>query len=442
MTPAGTFYFIVLLTTLLFTYIVVRDIFSPDKLALIFIGIFFGDIFFNEYSVGVGLCFLLLIMVVLVVTLAIGTSFKSAQRPFTYIVKNRKTLCTRVPRVGQWFFWVISIPALLAQAWIVMHFGGIEGYINILAISVVEFASFGPILVIIKTFGIINLVYFSCLFTGGKYKTLGVKYYILHLLIFVLLALLTTSRGSLLTNFALMAMIYHHAVRPVKAKWLILLFVSLLLIASLLEVAREGVAFGEDGLVTGLSEQRQNDNNVSFGWARYGLIPLDLVLEAEDSNLHYGFTYLTLVTNLVPRSIWPGKPDSGGNILTIEYTGNSWNGFSFLSTGILPEAIINFGIPIGIIFGALQFFIIIKGLLFYYHRFKLRLFINDPYQFIDSVYFAYICWGLLALISGEFTNVMVNMLVQLTCVWIIKKMIEFFDSTAHAKNSIGNLRAY
>ena len=329
--------------------------------------------------------------------------------------------------IGYKFFWLVSLPALAAQVWMIQLFGGIAGYISSLALSVVNFEGLGWLMSIIKTYSIINLVYFSFLVTRSKRKTRDVLIYGMHLLIFVVLALLTGSRGSLLVNFALMALIYHHSVRRISARWLFAFAVSAMLVASVLEVAREGVSFGENGLVTGLSEDKYNDKKMSFGWAKYGLIPLDLVLEADHVNMHYGFTYLTVFTNLIPRYIWPTKPEPGGNILTNEYAADQWGGTSFLSTGIMPEAIINFGRSMGIFVGALQFGALVGGLLLYYVRYRRRMVTNTPYKFIDSVRFAYISYAMMGLIIGEFTNIMVLLLIQLTTVWITQLLIRKFS---------------
>src|SRR5207247_1379491 len=146
-----------------------------------------------------------------------------------------------------------------------------------------------------------------------------------------------------LVNFVLMAMVHHYLVKRASLRWLVVVGASALIVASILGVAREGVAIGDEGLVTGLSESKEAESSLSFAWATYGTMPLELVLEAPYVNLHYGFTYLTWITNAIPRAFWPDKPDSGGVVLTKEYTGDSWGGSSHLSTGLLPEAVITFG---------------------------------------------------------------------------------------------------
>ncbi len=422
----GTFLPALWLSAAAVSFYVVRDAFSPDKLVLAMLGLFFGDIFFHDYSLE--LCFvyalLILTLVVTVVVLARGPILRHSRRMASVASAPSGThFKSGVQVVGYKFFWLVSLPALVAQVYMIQIFGGIEGYINSLGPRVVEFRGLGPIIALIRTYSIVNLIYFSFLVTRRKRKIRHVVIYGLHLLIFVVMALLTGSRGSLLINFVLMALIYHHSVRRIRTLWLFIFAVGALLAASVLEVARQGVAFKDGVLITGLSEVRQAEKQATFGWAKYGLIPLESILEAGHVNMYYGFTYLTVLTNIIPRDIWPTKPATGGVILTKEYTSDAWRGFSNLSTGIIPEAIINFGKPLGILFGVLQFAMLVGGLLLYYAWYRRRLAMNDRYKFIDSVRFSYITWGMAGLIAGEFTNVMLNLVIQLTTVWAVYRLI-------------------
>lgn len=425
----GTFLLAAWLSAGAVSFYVVRDAFSPDKLVLAMLGLFFADIFFDDYSLK--LCFvyaLLILTLAVTVVLARGPILRHSRMASVASAPSGTHFKNGVPLVGYKFFWLVSLPALVAQVYMIQIFGGIEGYINSLALRVVEFRGLGPIIALIKTYSIVNLIYFSFLVTRRKRKIRHVVIYGLHLLIFVVMTLLTGSRGSLLINFVLMALIYHHSVRRIRTLWLFIFAVGALLTASVLEVARQGVAFKDGVLITGLSEVRQPEKQATFGWAKYGLIPLELVLEASHVNMYYGSTYLTVLTNIIPRDIWPTKPDTGGLILTKEYTGDAWGGSSNLSTGIIPEAIINFGQPLGIVLGALQFGMLVGGLLLYYVRYRRRLVMNDPYKFIDSVRFSYITWGMAGLVTGEFTNVMVNLVIQLTTVWAVYRLIRLFSN--------------
>ena len=405
----------------------VRDIFSPDKLMFAALGLFFGGIFFEDYSLGISVVYALLLVASMTVIVAFAPILRSTQSKLIARAPNREPGGNGMPFFGYGFFWLVSLPALAAQVVLIEHFGGIVGYVNILVLRVKELEGLGWLTSIIRTFSIIDLIYFSYLVTRRKLTVSVIVSYVIHFLIFVLLALLTGSRGSLLVNLVLMAMVYHHSVRRISARWLLTLAVSTLLIASVLEVARQGVAFGEEGLITGLSEERQDEKKMSYEWAKYGINPLELLLNADRVTMYYGLTYLTVFTNIIPRAMWPGKPDTGGVILTKEYKGE-FGGTSHTSTGIIPEAIMNFGVPLGIIVGTFQYGALVGGLLLYYIRYRQRLLTNAPYKFIDSVRFAYISWGMMGLIVGEFTNIIVNLLVQLITVWAINQLIRMFPA--------------
>lgn len=401
--------------------VVVRDAFSPDKLLLASLGLFFANIFFAPFSAPVYVAYALLLAATMVGVASFAgltgavQRLPRAPRPHARVGARRHHL----------FFWMLSLPALAAQIAMISIFGGIADYINVLALRVIEFQGYGWLTSIIQTFSIIDLIYFAWLVTGPQRGRAHLLLYLLHLMVFVLLALLTGSRGSLLVNFVLMTMVYHHAVRPVRLRVLATVAVGALLAASVLEVAREGVALNDDGLVTGISEEREPTNKLSFSWASYGTIPLELVLDAPTVNLHFGLTYFTALTNLVPRGLWPGKPDTGGVILTREYTGDAWGGSSHLSTGILPEAIINFGPPGGLAFGALQMAVLVGWLLRYYAGCKRRLATPGDQRLTSAVRLAYVSWGVMALVVGEFTNIVITLLIQLASAALVFQLMRW-----------------
>ncbi|NOX50261.1 MAG: oligosaccharide repeat unit polymerase [Gammaproteobacteria bacterium] len=388
---------------------------------------FFGDIFFHDYSLEISLIYVFLIMSFVVVLMSfvaiLGPNrLGSAINSFDGTHHNNDVLV-----VGYKLFWLFSIPALVSQVWMIQLLGGFEGYVNSLELRVVTHRGFGWLTSIIRTFSVINLIYFSYLVTRNNRNKRDIAKYVLHFMIFLFLALLTGSRGSLLVNLVLMFLIYHYSVQRISLRWLISFAVSLVLAASVLGVVRQNISLHEGVLVLGLSKESQNTKKMSFKWAKYGLIPIDLVLKAENVKKHYGFTYLTFFTNFVPRTIWPTKPDTGGVVLTKEYTGNAWGGYSNLSTGILAEAIINFGPFMGLLVGFLQFSVMIGWVLRYYIRFRRRMMLNSPYQFIYSVRFAYVSWAMAGLIVGEFTNTMVSLAIQLITVWVAHRLIRLFS---------------
>lgn len=70
-------------------------------------------------------------------------------------------------------------------------------------------------------------------------------------------------------------------------------------------------------------------DNLELSHFKYGLIPLEIITDASDIDFQYGLTYLSLLTNFIPREIYPEKLDSGGIYFTKKYTGDAWGGFEF-----------------------------------------------------------------------------------------------------------------
>ena len=132
-----------------------------------------------------------------------------------------------------------------------------------------------------------------------------------------------------------------------------------MLIASVYGVVRETVKF-EDGVFS-LGLQQEEGGEARFykkEWMHAGTWPLMMVVNAEQVNLHWGLTYATVVTNFVPRAIWPEKPPPGGVVFTNEYAPGFYDEYSHFASGLYPEAIMNFGKEFGVIFGSAQLFLL------------------------------------------------------------------------------------
>lgn len=66
----------------------------------------------------------------------------------------------------------------------------------------------------------------------------------------------------------------------------------------------------------------------------------------------YGATLAILPLAVVPRFLWPGKPERGGNEFMSEHTGLSFHGNTTFGTGSVFEFYVNFGV-LGVFFGFL-----------------------------------------------------------------------------------------
>ena len=319
------------------------------------------------------------------------------------------------------WIWVMSLPAIASQLYLLQHFGGLEGYINIIGNRVVEFRGLGWAKTLISTIVILNLIYFAVGLTRRRSRSWWCAYGV-HLMLLLSMGILLGSRGSILNAFAAQVFIYHYMRRPVKMFYAVPIGAALIMFAVLLGIAREGLKVEDGAVVTGLDK---TENLLRLSVFAYGSQPLHLLVDSPDMPLAYGSTFVSLVTNAVPRDWWPEKPDTGGVFFTKQYTGDAWGGASNLTPTLLGETIINFGWTIGLIL----FFVLHLALMWYVvenqratvARLQRRL---SGAHAIDMVLYVVVMWSVVALMIGEVTNVLLTlMLTQVLPAFAIKKML-------------------
>ena len=191
-----------------------------------------------------------------------------------------------------------------------------------------------------------------------------------------------------------------------------------LVITSLIGVLRMGQR-GSGSLGRDLNEYERESVTAHF---KYGLVPLEVVLDANVLNLRYGSTFLAAVTNLVPRPLWPGKPDSAGLAITKDYLGNRWLGASNLNAGFLAESIMNFGFPIGLTFSFIGLMAAMVFLLRRYHRVVYSL--NRSGRSVQGVFclvrYLHIAIAVTSLITWETAVVTVPLILNLSAIRVIE----------------------
>jgi oligosaccharide repeat unit polymerase len=419
MTLVGFLAFTFWISTCAFAYVLIRDPLSPDKLMLSFVGLFFSAIFFETYDF-VYIFIFVCINIAILIGILIGTLIRKDRNLFQSQHTESYSKSDKFIKYSNYSFkllWVASAPALFAQLYLISIFGGVDGYINVIALRVVEFRGLGPLRVLINTFFIINVIYFSLMIACKNRNFWEWALFCLHFTLLIGLALLSGSRGTLLLPLVIMVIVFHYSRSQISIQRILFFAVLLIGFSMVLGEARQGVRISDGEIRTGLADRSFSDwfkTSSSY----YGLIPLQLVLESEGER-YYGFTYLTAITNFVPRAWWPDKPDTGGVILTKEYTLDAWGGYSNLSTGIIPEAIINFGL-FGVPFGLAVISVLITLMVKFYFSLKSRIkYELSLRQAIAPVYFGFTVWGLSALLVGEFTNVIVGLTLNLVTIFAV-----------------------
>lgn len=399
------FIFIILL---ILSFIKRTDIFSPLKIFLLNIIVFWGDIFIRDYNATVNVYFLTILSFGLIIFVLEGKSDKISDHnkiEFT----SRKNIWIKL--------WILTLIPVFAQLALIVKMGGIEGYIYSIGLRVKEWSSLGIYIILIRTISIINLVYFYLIVKSRKTSYKEKLSFYLNLLIFIIIALLSGSRSTLLVNFILMAIIYYYFVKKISISRFLLIGVSALSIAMIIGIARNGYSYKDGELKTGLSNENRSKKIETSNFS-YGLFPLEIISEQEYlKSYRLGSTYLSAVTNLIPRSLWPEKPDTGGVIFTTEYH-NIHQGYSNYSTGFIVEGIINYGYFVGTIFAYLLLFFIYWLFTSYFKK-------SHSFPFLRKliVYdLSYVCFLYLipTYLHGEFTTVTHSIFInKILVIWFV-----------------------
>jgi hypothetical protein len=379
------------------------DKFSPAKFFLFSFLVFYAGAF---SSTATWELWLLMLIVLLVGLLTV--QFEAIVRYPTAVALRRVPQRVVDEKHFVPWIWLLSAPAIVSQIAVVQMFGGIEGYINIIGNRVVELRGLGWAKTMISTIMVFNLIYFAVGLTRRRSRGWWAGY-LVHLLILVAMGLLSGSRGALLTVFAMQLFCLHYLRGRVKLLRTLVVGSALLAVAMVIGVAREGIKLEDDTLSTGLDEA---DEVLQVSIFSNGVLPLEILLDAGSLRLAYGSTLLSLATNAVPRAWWPEKPDTGGVFFTKEYTDDAWDGASNLTPTFLGEAVINFGWIGGVVFFLVAYPAMMYGLVAYYRRTQRRL--RDapgPGTAIDLVIYLFVMWSFVALMTGEVTNVLLNLVL-------------------------------
>ena len=130
-------------------------------------------------------------------------------------------------------------------------------------------------------------------------------------------------------------------------------------------------------------------------------------------NLHWGLTYATVVTNFVPRAIWPKS-----HRLVVWCLQTSMRRDFMTNTPTLPQVCIGsyneFWEEFGVIFRSAQLFLLCYVLSRFCRRITRQLARgNRSHKLIlELVVYVYSIWAAAILMSGEFTSVVIGVLLK------------------------------
>lgn len=382
------------------------DTFSPAKFFVAFYLLFHVGAYFDPPSQQA------LMLAALPLVLAVVFVFYEATR-VQYLPSAaslvRKPLPDRGSYVVPLAIWVLSLPSLFAQMVMIDEFGGVSGYIASINTRVVDWSGLGWARVLIGMLSAVNVAFFA-IGVSRRRSTVWWALYGAHFVMVLALGLLSGSRSGALNVVALLIFALHYIRRPVAMPAAASASAALIGFASLLGVARNGFKLEDGELTTGF----QNSTEAfSFNSFSYGIEPLRVITETYSMVLAHGSTFVSLLTNAVPRSIYPQKPDTGGVFFTKNYVGDAWEGYSNLTPTFLGEWIINFDYLAGII----GFFISMGGIMLLLDRAYCRLLRNprrhrDEVFAVDVVIYLHVLWSAVGLVVGELTNVVLGLVLN------------------------------
>lgn len=404
-----------------------RDLFSPSKFYLLMFATFHVGICFFPYSLETWMLVLLVLMV------GAMTAVFESQTPARRAAPKNLPVPMPVPvphrALDKRLFlvlWLISAGPIAAQLYMVQTLGGIEAYINSIGMRVLEWRGLGFLTIVIGMMAPLNFVYFA----AGLTRKRSVQWWALygiHLGLLLALAAMTASRSGFLNTFIMMAFVYHYVKKPLNPALVTIAGVAILSFALVLGAARNNFGFDNDGFRTGLETSESIYEKQSF---LYGVTPLDIIVENGPHDLAYGGTFATVFTNFIPRQFWPDKPETGGVVLTKVYTGDAWAGASNLAPTFLGEFIINFGwagIALYLVIYPLMMFLLVRRYRTVLANLRAE---RSARAVMDLIIYLTVMTGFVALMIGEFTNVIfIGIISKVIPVFILKRWYESFDRT-------------
>lgn len=430
----GIFFIVVVLAISVFATFTNRDIFSPAKFYLFSFILFFGGIATGQWESFTWFLVAVIGVVGVVVVLKESTLTIKGTRES---VAHGTTGCSR-PVLGKPAFerrtamllWIMTAPAILAQVLLVLEFGGFGGYVDSLAFRVQEFRGYGYLTVLISTYAVVNLVYFGSL-NARQASTVDWVLFLAHFSGLVAFGLLSSSRGGTLNGFVFAVILYHYQRKRLSMVSAASVAIGFVFIAATLGTIREVYKF-EDGVFdTGFENV---DSVIKISTLSTGVMPLDILARAELKDLQLGKTFLATLTNIVPRDLWPSKPDTGGVVLTLQYAADDWLGLSVLTPTLLGEFALNFGWILGIGLFLVCYSAMMLWVVSLYKKAIFRESANE--YFFDIILYIYVMWTAVALMAGEAANTLLPFFVgKLIPLFIVKKVLMYFYNNKKLQRS-------
>lgn len=390
-----------MLLILAICYCLNTDIFSPVKFYFLYLMIFFLGIYIEPQKPLVYLVYVLYMLFGLIAAIVERVIIQDVR--IRRVVVRRPTLSG--PFTNEWrvivlIFLVSSIP-LFAQLYFIQIMGGLVLYIHSISLRVHDWAGKGYLILILRIFPATNLVFLILGLTHRlKHKKVWWSAYILHSCVLILLGFLSGSRSATLYVFLYALIGFNYWRRPIKVKTVVVFIPILLGLALVMGSIRNRLHnYQSPQNITSMVSRHFSDKTFNSG-----LIALNTIMDRSFTNYQGGLTFLAAFTNLIPRSLWKEKPDTGGVVLTKFMQGSEYAGTTNNSPGAIVEGVINFGYFFGLMAGFIILIVVMLVSMVIYRRLLLVLYSDNQSRKKLFTTFLYIitCGFFGGLLQGEF----------------------------------------
>ncbi|WP_236100871.1 oligosaccharide repeat unit polymerase [Pseudomonas argentinensis] len=282
-----------------------KDLLSPGKILFVFTFLFYLGVFVGDVSDLTVFAYLFLMVALLIVAF-----IDSGVECGAYVSKQD------VPVAKYAVLLLLLLPALFLKIKMVIDEGGIVAYIMTLAFRVVEFEGRGWILVVFSSVQVFYVYLCYVFMLDSRKGALKIFIFLLSTGIFLFVCFTSGSRSSLLMPLVTILVMRHYLLRRINMVTVVgcsCLFLFFIAFYGAFRNDFGGSDFSEFSLA-----------KLNYSHFYYGTNPLEILADSNINDPLLGATYATLLTNFIPRAIYPGKPDTGGLVFTKIYTGDQW----------------------------------------------------------------------------------------------------------------------
>jgi len=388
-----------------------RDLFSPVKLYLLTLLICFFDIFLNPYRLEICCVYLGLLGLAIGLCRLEVSKGRTPKPPAGPISERHAVL----------YLWLLTTIPVGSMVYLVSVFGGPAEYLAQLPSRSLAFRGLNTFSELaINLVSLITLLYFG-IGLMRKRRTRWWVLYTLHLAIAFVILSASGSRRYLLMPILMMLALFHYLRSPISMRvaGVFLAFVlGITSIAGVLRLSQRDTS----SLDRDLNEDERDSVTAHF---KYGLVPLEVIYGASVLDLHYGSTFVAALTNMIPRPLWPEKPDGAGPAITKDYLGDRWLGTSNLNAGFIVESIMNFGFGVGLPFGFIGLAAAMAFLIRRYRSVMLALRFHDRsvHTVFSLVRHFHIALAITGLLTWETAIVSVPLVLNLGALWLIEWLV-------------------